>query len=303
MSVSSSTCSEWVVLLEVADDDGYSGIDRNSFARLVESWVDARPTTVYSPSRYALQVSVEAASPALALSAALWRWKDALRHSGLPEWGLVRAELVTPDELEREIFAGEIEGDGEAPALRDHPRPAEVMVDDLLRRALSDGLTGLLSREVFLDDVRRALAPGAGSAPVHGVIALHLAGFRSVDVPPVAADAVLVELAGRLAGTVRGADSVARVGHDELAVLVPGRSPREIEPVAARILDRVGAPVAGLGGSVVITASLGMAMTSPGDDADIVMLNAERAMQAASDAGGGYSFLQPSRRRSPDDVG
>ena len=80
MSVSSSTCSEWVVLLEVADDDGYSGIDRNSFARLVESWVDARPTTVYSPSRYALQVSVEAASPALALSAALWRWKDALRH-------------------------------------------------------------------------------------------------------------------------------------------------------------------------------------------------------------------------------
>jgi len=85
-----------------------------------------------------------------------------------------------------------------------------------------------------------------------------------------------VELAGRLAGTVRGTDSVARVGHDELAVLVHGRSPREIEAVAARILDRVGAPVAGLGGSVVIPASLGMAMTSPGDDADIVMLNAER---------------------------
>lgn len=279
MAVSSSTCQEWVVLLEVADDDG-EGIDRASFARLVDSWAEATPTTLYSPSRYALQVSVDAPSPAVALSATLLRWKDALRHSGLPEWRLVRAELVTSQELEREIVVGEL---ADAPTRRREDRPSIAAEDDLLRRALHDDLTGLLNRELFIDGVRVVLSAATRREVVHGIIAVHVSGSRPDSAPldRVTRDEVLVEVAGRLAATVRWTDSVTRLGDQEFAALIEGRSADQIAVVAARILDRVSGTLHCGGRPVVITASLGMAVASLGADADVVLLHAEQAMRAA----------------------
>lgn len=266
--------------MEVAHDDGQSGLDRGDFDRLVESWAGATSTTIFSDARYALQVSVQATGPALALSAALWRWKDALRHAGLPEGGLVRAELLTPDELEREILAGEMAPLKETAASTERVGPSDAVEDDLLRRALHDTLTGLLSREIFLDDVRRALA--AGSQQVHGMVVLDLQGDE-VDGPSrlTLADEVLVEIARRVVGTVRRTDSVARVGAQQLAVLVHGNSAGEVDAVAARILDRVGAPLLGSDRPATVTASLGLVMATAGDDADVVLLNAERAARTA----------------------
>jgi diguanylate cyclase (GGDEF)-like protein len=283
MALSSSTRQEWVVLLEVADDDG-NGIDEAGFARLIDSWTAAAPATLYSPSRYALQVSVEAPSPTVALSSALLRWQDALRDSGLPEWALVRAELVTPQELEREIVAGELEGIVAAPAPPRTDRPSIAAEDDLLRRALHDDLTGLLNRELFLDGVRVALAAAPRPASVHGIIAVHVIGSRSDGAPldRAATDEVLVAVSGRMAATVRWTDSVARLGDHELAALVEGRSADQIAVVAARILDRVSGTAHCGGRPVVITASLGTEMASPGDDADVVLLHAEQAMRAAT---------------------
>ena len=291
MSVNSSTRRKWLVLLEAEPEDASSGIDPTGVGRLIESWPDARPT-LYSRGRCALQVSVEAANPALALSAALWRWKDALRQAGLPEWGLVRAELVTPEELEREILAAELGAEGDATPRQVVVRRSDAVEDDLLRRALHDELTGLPGREIFLDDVRRELATGGGAASLHALMALDLGGFRCANdsVAKAAADDVLVDLAARLAATVRRTDSVAHLGDDQLAVLVEARSVGEIETLATRVLERVGAPLLGCGRPVVIVASLGVAMTSPGDDADLTILDAERAMRAAKGAGGGYRF-------------
>lgn len=85
MVVSRSTRRTWMVPLEVVDEDGGGTIDRAAFVRLTESWADSAPTGLYSVGRYALQVTVEAASPALALSSVIWSWKDALRRAGLPE--------------------------------------------------------------------------------------------------------------------------------------------------------------------------------------------------------------------------
>jgi diguanylate cyclase (GGDEF)-like protein len=282
LALSSSTRQEWVVLLEVADEDG-EGIDRATFARLADFWTDARANALYSPSRYALQVSVQAPNPAGALSAALLRWQDALRHSGLPEWKLVRAELVTPQELERQIVAGELEGDVGAPAPRHTDRPSVAAEDDLLRRALHDDLTGLLNRELLLDGVRATLAAAPRRASIYGIIAVHVAGARSDGRPldKVANDEVLVAVADRMAATVRWTEPVARVGEHELAALIEGGSADHIAVVAARILDRVSGPVHGVGGPVSITASLGTEMAPGGADADIVLLHAERAMRAA----------------------
>lgn len=88
------------MLLEAADESGVSTVEADSYGRLVTSWAVSIPTTLYSTNRYALQVTVDADDAPTALGMALSQWKDALKRSALPEWQLVRAETLTPHELE-----------------------------------------------------------------------------------------------------------------------------------------------------------------------------------------------------------
>lgn len=280
---------EWVVLLEAADEKGRTPIDVASFSRLIESWVDVTPTTLFSPGRYAVQFSVEAASAPLALSSALWHWAKAVRGAGLPDWELVRAELLTPEELERDIQLSERPAVGGVALFRAAaPHPLAAIEDELLRRALHDGLTGLMSREMFLDEIREAVANDVPGEAIHGVVVVDLDGFRPVDgsLDRAAGDEVLVEMADRLTATIRRADSVASVGVDELAALVEVRSVDELWRVAERIMERVGAPLLGYGRPLVVTVSLGAAMASHWDHPDVVIEQAEHAMRTTKVTGG-----------------
>ena len=239
MTVDSST--EWVVLLEAADRSGHEPIDGADFDRLLEAWAASTPSTLYSPSRYALQISIHAATPPLALSSALRLWKDSLQRAGLPDWMLVRAELVTPEELERELQAAELLPLGAAACPERPARTPDAVEDEILRRALQDELTGLISREMLLDALRLALSVGSPTMATYGVLVLDVDGFRplALSLGPAAVDEVLVEIARRLTGAVRRTDSVARIGVDEFAVLIEVRSLDELDIVAERILDDV----------------------------------------------------------------
>ena len=280
---------EWVVLLEAADEEGRTPIDVASFSRLIDSLVEVTPTTLFSPGRYAVQFSVVAASAPLALSSALWNWAKAVRGAGLPDWELVRAELITPEELERDIRARRPAVGGVALFRAAAPHPLAAIEDELLRRALHDGLTGLMSREMFLDEIRKAVANDVPGEAIHGVVVIDLDGFRPVDgsLDRAAGDEMLVEMADRMTATVRRADSIASVGVDELAALVEVRSVDELWRVAGRIMERVGAPLLGYGRPLVVTVSLGAAMASRWDSPDVVIEQAEHAMRAARVTGGG----------------
>lgn len=78
--------TQWVVLLEAADESGVSTVEADSYGRLVTSWAVSIPTTLYSTNRYARQVTVDADDAPTALGMALSQWKDALKRSALPEW-------------------------------------------------------------------------------------------------------------------------------------------------------------------------------------------------------------------------
>ena len=107
MSSNNGDEAVWIVLLEVADTQGASTIDSAGFDRLVSTWASPGSTALYSRDRYALQIPVGAADPATALSSAMSRWKDAVQRTGVPRWALVRAEIMTPEELEREPIAAD----------------------------------------------------------------------------------------------------------------------------------------------------------------------------------------------------
>lgn len=95
---------DWVVLLE-AERRADLGIDESMFRRLLRAVADARPRALHSDDRYALQLRVEAESPAEAFQWAIEQWIEATRRVGLPEWTLVRFEALTHAEFERECLA------------------------------------------------------------------------------------------------------------------------------------------------------------------------------------------------------
>lgn len=98
----------WVVLLEAADGGGSGGMDRGDVARLLAALGEkcdggGGGGALHSSDRYALQVETAASGPVEALLVVLSSWADAVRELDLPRWQVVRAELLTPDELERDL--------------------------------------------------------------------------------------------------------------------------------------------------------------------------------------------------------
>jgi GGDEF domain-containing protein len=283
--LSCGTRQEWIVLLEAVATDEAGIIDRPGLERMLASWPCPAPTTLFSESRYALQLPVRAVSPPAALSYALCLWEDAVRVSRLPLWHLVRAEVVTPQELTRELVAAE--GELVAPNGSQDRRRTEcnVVGDDLLRRALHDDVTDLPGREVFLDEVRRRLASSLAGSVVDAVIVIRVDIGPATRHDPGAAE-LLVAVAAALVQTVRADDRVARIGPGHFAVLVTAPSESLAGAVAQRLVRRARRSSPPGGGGVRSTArrlaaDVGLATTGRGGDAEDLVLRAESAAEAA----------------------
>lgn len=157
---------------------------------------------------------------------------------------------------------------------------------DITDRKLTDPVTGLSNRVLFLDRVGQALARGH-RRPTDGfaVAVISLDRFAEVQetLGPGAADALIAAVARRLLEHVRPMDTVSRVGGDKIAVLID----RVAEPAAGtavveRCLAALAAPVLCAGESVSAAASVGIAFRHPDHtDADAVLRDAFAAQAAA----------------------
>jgi diguanylate cyclase (GGDEF)-like protein len=97
----------------------------------------------------------------------------------------------------------------------------------------------------------------------------------------------LIEVSARLQACLRRSDSVARLGGDEFTVLLGGvHDESEASVVADRICRSLQAPIKLIERDVFITASIGMAFSTPRPtDADMLLRNADTAMHQAKSAG------------------
>lgn len=176
---------------------------------------------------------------------------------------------------------------------------------DLLRRRLRyDLATGLPNRDEFMRLMQQSLAAANRDGFQLVIAVIDLDEFRQVNVThgQLAADAVLLQLSGRLQATLRGArgaepdtaDQLARLPGDEFAVLMRVQSPEEAQRGMERLLTVLGTPVAirenrvGDGLALEISASLG-ATVYPQDDADpeTLLRHAGNALYRAKRAGRG----------------
>jgi diguanylate cyclase (GGDEF)-like protein/PAS domain S-box-containing protein len=166
---------------------------------------------------------------------------------------------------------------------------------DITDRKLTDPVTGLSNRVLFLDRVGQALARGH-RRPTDGfaVAVISLDRFAEVQetLGPGAADALIAAVARRLLEHVRPMDTVSRVGGDKIAVLID----RVAEPAAGtavveRCLAALAAPVLCGGESVSAAATVGIAFRHPDHiDADAVLRDAFAAQAAALASNRAYAL-------------
>jgi diguanylate cyclase (GGDEF)-like protein/PAS domain S-box-containing protein len=141
--------------------------------------------------------------------------------------------------------------------------------EQLSRQAFVDQLTDLPNRALFMDRLEHALIAARGGAGTRvAVLFLDLDGFKSINdtFGHPFGDEVLQVVAKRLEASVRQGDTVARFGGDEFVILVEGvRDPGEVLSLASRLIDELHRPVDLRGHEVYATASVGVALSLPGN--------------------------------------
>lgn len=153
--------------------------------------------------------------------------------------------------------------------------------------AAYDTLTGLPNRRSAYDALDRLFAYARRSGDPFAVVLIDLDLFKQVNdkFGHEAGDLLLTSVSSAMAGSLRAADMVARVGGEEFLALLPGTDEAGALVAAERIRRAVAnVHVPAAGGSS--TASLGVACLSAGDvDQSHLLRRVDRALYEAKDAG------------------
>jgi diguanylate cyclase (GGDEF)-like protein len=153
--------------------------------------------------------------------------------------------------------------------------------------AQHDGLTGLPNRNLLRQQMDEALLHMRRSAGKVAVLKLGLDNFKAVNdtLGHGIGDKLLRGVAKRLRSVQREENMLARLNSDEFAIVQNGMArPEDAALLSRRLLETIGDPFLLDGHSVVIGASIGIAM-APGDsdDSDKLLKSADMAL-SRSDA-------------------
>jgi diguanylate cyclase (GGDEF)-like protein/PAS domain S-box-containing protein len=172
----------------------------------------------------------------------------------------------------------------------------------LRQQAVTDPLTGLRNRAGLAHHLKGMLAEqersGAGSRVA--VLFCDVDRFKLVNdtYGHAAGDELIVHVASALTTELRGSDAAARLGGDEfVVVLADCDGPAGAVAAAERLRGAVCRPVTV--GPVTLTPSLsiGIALSEPGSEPDLLLGDADSALYRAKDAGRGrWELFAPQMR-------
>jgi diguanylate cyclase (GGDEF)-like protein len=165
---------------------------------------------------------------------------------------------------------------------------AELRTEHSLRREMAtDSLTGLPNRAGFSDEVENAVTPDNRDS--YAVMVINLDRFSRVNacMGGLAGDELLISVARRLKGALRGRDVLARMNGDEFGVLLYlDDGPNDALHVAKRIHAALANPFRLSDFEIRVDCSIGIATGSDNDgDPEDLVRNAQFAVKRSKKSG------------------
>jgi diguanylate cyclase (GGDEF)-like protein/PAS domain S-box-containing protein len=154
--------------------------------------------------------------------------------------------------------------------------------------AFHDQLSNLPNRALFLERLQYALARAGRRGGQVAVLLLDMDNLKLINdsLGHDAGDQVLLTMADRLRASLRAEDTAARFGGDEFAVLLEVSNLTDATSAAVLIADRLRPPIRLNGHEMSLTASIGIALGTPGEDApENLVRQADLAMYKAKTSG------------------
>ncbi len=163
------------------------------------------------------------------------------------------------------------------------------LMEELAHAAYHDRLTGLSNRNFLRQQISHVAERFDLHEPKPALLLLDLDDFKRInDADGHEVGDQLLRLVGqRLAGCVRGSETIARLGGDEFALFVDdGGEPANLLRLADRILVELAEPFRIGTRFVAVSGSIGIASIDRADmEADELIRNADMAMYAAKARG------------------
>ncbi|WP_216909949.1 sensor domain-containing diguanylate cyclase [Synechococcus sp. CCY 0621] len=159
---------------------------------------------------------------------------------------------------------------------------------ELARRACTDELTGLVNRHEALEQITAIAGRVVRQGHATAVLFCDLDNFKEINdnFGHVPGDELLRAVATRIRMGLRSGDMAARIGGDELMVVLQGvRSLGDAVTIAEKLRRAVAEPISTSAGLLSITLSIGVTMVEPGEDSDQIISRADRAMYRAKQTG------------------
>ncbi|MCY1143457.1 EAL domain-containing protein [Actinoplanes sp. Pm04-4] len=161
--------------------------------------------------------------------------------------------------------------------------------DDLSHLAFHDGLTGLANRVLFRNRLEQSFAVAGRDDATIAVLFVDLDDFKDVNdtLGHAVGDQLLVSVGERIASIIGVADTAARMGGDEFAILIEqSQDASRAELMAAEIVRALAVPVEvsdGIGGTHNVSgaASVGVATNRDAESATELLRHADLALYQA----------------------
>ena len=182
--------------------------------------------------------------------------------------------------------------------------------ESLLQLSLYDSLTGLPNRTLMMRRLSNVLHGKRDRQKQYSLIYIDLDGFKLVNdtLGHALGNELIVKVSSRISSCLENQDTLARLGSDEFTVLIDTTDqPDKAKQVAHAVMAIVKEPFSIESETVYVTASIGIAVTEPDSTPDMLMRQADVAMdnakQRSCDSAQFYNPVQSATNRAKLTVG
>lgn len=168
--------------------------------------------------------------------------------------------------------------------------------EELRHYASFDSLTGLYNRRVFTEFIDKAIIDSESSCRTFAVMYMDIDKFKAINdsYGHGVGDELLKQFAERLKTETRKSDVLARMGGDEVTILLSDiHNFNEVREVAERVLQKLRVPYHIQGHTFLATSSIGIAFyPNHGESTETLLRHADRALYKAKEYRNTYRLYE-----------